>query len=85
MSKNTKNTVPKKEDKSSEQLLFKRENYLLMLASVVVIVIGFTLMSGTEDIFSSTKITVAPLTVLLGFVIGVFAIFFRKKEQNGDH
>ena len=85
MSKTTKNTAPKKEDKSAGQLLFRRENYLLMLASVLIITVGFSLMTGTEDIFSTTKITVAPLTVLFGFVVGVFAIFFRKKEQNGDN
>ncbi|MDX5319727.1 MAG: DUF3098 domain-containing protein [Bacteroidota bacterium] len=79
MSKNNAQQAAKKEDKAGNALLFGRENYLLMLLSVVFIVIGFTLMSGTEDIFSTTKITVAPITVLLGFVIGVFSIFYKKK------
>lgn len=71
--------MSKKEIKSGSPLLFGRENYLLMAASVLFIVVGFTLMSGSEDIFSTTKITVAPVVVLLGFVIGVFAIFYKKK------
>lgn len=71
--------MSKKEIKSGSPLLFGRENYLLMAASVLFIVVGFTLMSGSEDIFSPTKITVAPVVVLLGFVIGVFAIFYKKK------
>lgn len=70
----------KKEEKGAASgMLFGRENYLLMIASVVFIVVGFSLMAGSEDIFSTTKITVAPITVLIGFVIGVFAIFFKKK------
>lgn len=79
MSKNTPQQPVKKDFKGESTLLFGRENYLLMAASVLFIVVGFTLMSGTEDIFSSTKITVAPIVVLLGFVIGVFAIFYKKK------
>ncbi|TNE79445.1 MAG: DUF3098 domain-containing protein [Bacteroidetes bacterium] len=67
------------EGKSQDGLLFGRENYLIMLAGVVIIAIGFMLMSGKEDIFSSTKITVAPILVLLGFVVEVFAIFYKKK------
>lgn len=70
---------PKSEAKQSGKLLFTKENYFLMLASVAVVVLGFALMTGKEDIYSPTKITVAPITVLIGYVIGVFAIFYRKK------
>ena len=45
-----------------------------MILGVVFIAIGFTLMSGTEDIFSTTKLTVAPILVMIGFVIEIFAI-----------
>jgi hypothetical protein len=31
-------------------------------------------MSGTEEIFSTTKLTVAPILVMIGFVIEIFAI-----------
>ncbi len=79
MSKNNPQANSKKEDNGGSSLLFGRENYLLMIASVVFIVVGFSLMAGSEDIFSTTKITVAPITVLIGFVIGVFAIFYKKK------
>jgi hypothetical protein len=44
------------------------------------LVIGFALMSGTEDIYNSTKLTVAPIVVFLGFVMGIVAIFYRKKS-----
>ncbi len=71
--------------KTETPLLFSKENYILMIAGVLVIFIGFWLMAGKEDIFSTTKITVAPLLVLAGFVIEVFAIFYKKKSaDNGD-
>jgi hypothetical protein len=38
------------------------------------------LMSGTTDIYNSTKLTVAPIVVILGFILGIVAIFYRKKS-----
>lgn len=60
--------------KAEEHFIFGKQNYSLMILGVVFIAIGFTLMSGTEDIFSSTKLTVAPILVMIGFVIEIFAI-----------
>lgn len=85
MSTKSTKEAGKAEGKSQEGLLFGRENYLIMIAGVVIIAIGFMLMSGKEDIFSTTKITVAPILVLLGFVVEVFAIFYKKKSVNGDN
>jgi hypothetical protein len=61
-------------------MLFGTMNYILTGASILVLVIGFALMSGTEDIYNSTKLTVAPIVVFLGFVMGILAIFYRKKS-----
>jgi len=38
------------------------------------------LMSGKTDIYNSTKLTVAPIVVILGFILGIVAIFYRKKS-----
>lgn len=69
--------------------LFTKDNYLIMAAGVVVIILGFTLMTGAandnpevfpkEEIYSFRRITLAPILVLLGFVIEVFAILKRPK------
>ena len=45
-----------------------------MIVGVALIAIGFTLMSGSDDIFSSTKLTVAPLLVMAGFIVELVAI-----------
>jgi hypothetical protein len=72
-----KNTKP---EQQSQPMLFGTMNYILTGASILVLVIGFALMSGTEDIYNSTKLTVAPIVVFLGFVMGIVAIFYRKKS-----
>lgn len=59
---------------------FGKQNYILMLVGLVVIVIGFTLMAGKEDIYNSTKLTVAPIVVILGFVIEIVAIMRKPKD-----
>lgn len=62
-------------------------NILLICISLIIIVVGFTIMVGepsgaTEynpDIFSTRRITVGPMVALFGFVAMVFAILFRPK------
>ena len=61
--------------------VFGKENYRLMIIGLVVIIIGFALMSGTEDIMSFNKITLAPILVLLGFGIE-FAAILKKTKDN---
>ncbi len=73
-----KNKTTKQETKS-QPMLFGPMNYILTGASILVLVIGFSLMSGTEDIYNSTKLTVAPIVVFLGFILGIVAIFYKKK------
>lgn len=65
-------------------------NSILIIACVLVIVIGFALMTGapsgaTEynpDIFSFRRITVGPMIALAGFVLMIVAILFPKHRGN---
>jgi uncharacterized RDD family membrane protein YckC len=79
----TNKSAPKKQLSGSRHMVFGKMNYILTLVSLAVLVIGFALMTGRTDIFSSTKITVAPIVVILGFIIGLAAIFYR--EKNGEN
>jgi hypothetical protein len=63
------------------QFVFGKENYRIFLIAIAVVVIGFALMSGTTDIYDFRKIVLAPVTVLVGFGIGFFAIF-KKSEKK---
>ena len=72
-----------KKDTPSQEI-FGKENYLWMLVGAVVLALGFFLMSGGKstdptkfidnDIYSTTRITVAPALIIIGFIIEIFAI-----------
>ncbi len=62
--------------------VFGKRNYQLFLLSIAVVALGFILMMGTEDIYSFTKITLAPFVVVAGFALGVVAILIKPKNSN---
>ncbi len=64
--------------------VFEKINYQLFVASVLVVVLGFILMTGTEDIYSFTKITLAPFVVVLGFALGFVAILYKPKNKKNN-
>jgi len=64
--------------------VFSKLNYQLFIASLVLVVIGFALMSGETDIYSFTKITLAPIVVVLGFALGFVAILYRPKTTKTE-
>jgi hypothetical protein len=66
-------------DSKPVHFIFDKGNYRLLIISIAIVALGFILMSGTTDIYSTTKIVVAPLVVLAGFALGFFAIF-KKPE-----
>ena len=72
---------------------FGAKNYALMGAGLLVVVVGFILMSGggdhtvtefDESIYSVRRITIAPIMVLLGFVTVALGIMIRFKRNNND-
>lgn len=62
-------------------LLYDKSNYRILAISVLIVAIGFVLMSGTTDIYNSTKIVIAPIVVLAGFALGFWAIL-KKPESK---
>jgi hypothetical protein len=75
----SKDKMSKKIDADEKDYVFGKENYLLMIAGIVIIFVGFVLMSGSEDIFDFRKLTLAPIVVLIGFVVEVVAIMRKTK------
>lgn len=72
--------------KTSGGSLFEKKNLTWMLLGLVLIALGMFLMSGgqsntdpsvfnKEAVYSSTRITVAPLLILAGLIIEIVAIF----------
>ena len=70
--------------------IFSKQNYIWMLAGLALIAIGMFLMAGgksenpavfdTKEVYSATRITIAPLLILAGLVVEVFAIFRKPKS-----
>ena len=70
--------------------IFSKQNYVWMLAGIVLIAIGMFLMAGGKsdnpavfnenEVYSKTRITVAPLVILAGLVLEIFAIFRKQKS-----
>ena len=78
---NTKKTNDKVSQVPTGYFIFGKENYIIMAIGVFVIILGFYLMAGKENILEDkVKITVAPILILLGFIIGIFAIMKPKKD-----
>jgi hypothetical protein len=76
-----KSTATDKASTTPGVFMFERINYILMLVGVAVITLGFILMSGSEDIFNTTKLTVAPIVVMIGFVIEAIAIMYKPANK----
>ncbi len=70
-----------KTDTQPVKLIFEKSNYMWFIISIAVVTLGFILMAGTTDIYSNTKIVVAPIVVLIGFGIGFYAIL-KKPEAK---
>ena len=71
-------------------LAFGKANYVLLAIGMVVVIIGFLLMSGSgsmetaydPDIFSARRIKVAPVVCLVGFVSMIYAVIYRPKNKE---
>lgn len=73
-------------------ILFTRDNYIWMAIGAVIIAIGMFLMSGgknpdpnafdTSLVYSDTRITIAPIVILLGFVVEIYAIFRKPAVRS---
>ncbi len=71
--------------------LFENDNYMWMGIGAVVVAIGMFLMSGGKNpnpsqfdykiVYSTTRITIAPILILAGLMVEIYAIFKRPKAH----
>ena len=69
--------------------LFDKQNLWLMLLGVAVIAIGMLLMVGGrsndpntfnyDEVYSARRISVAPVLIIIGLAIEIYAIFKKSK------
>lgn len=79
-------------DTQNTPRMFEKSNFQWMLIGAVVIALGMFLMAGgksndpsvfnKDEVYSATRITIAPLLILLGLGIEVFAIFKKSPSEK---
>jgi hypothetical protein len=93
MAKNSKpvaqEAIKKTEDAILPIFAFGKENYVLMVVGVLLIILGFILMTGggskdpnvfNEEMFDFRRLTLSPILILIGFGIEIVAIMKRPKD-----
>ena len=77
----------------NDAFLFDKKNFVILIIGLVFIALGFILMTGggsddpevfNPEIFSTTRIAIAPFLILVGFVIEIVAIMMRPKTNQED-
>lgn len=73
-----------KEQDPRTKLAFGPRNFQIMLAGIVVLLLGFVIMSleTAEFGFGVLGLTVGPVVLVIGFVIQFFAIFHQDKSAK---
>lgn len=72
--------------------LFGKENITWMLIGLAVMAVGFFLMTGgksddpntfnVDSVYSFTRITIAPILIIAGLIIEIFAIMRKPKNDE---
>ncbi|MEC8853550.1 MAG: DUF3098 domain-containing protein [Bacteroidota bacterium] len=77
-------------EKNTLDFAFTKQNYMLLLTGVALICAGLLLMIGggsddptvfSDKIFDSQRLTLAPILIAAGFIVEIFAILHKPKEE----
>lgn len=76
------------DDMSNKKFSLSKINLIMVAVAVVVLVVGFLLMSGVSsgdvynpDIFAPRYITIGPMISLAGFVLMIVAILYKPRKK----
>lgn len=81
----------KRKEAAKPAFIFGKKNYTFMLIGLGVIALGFILMSGggsddpnvfSPEIFSWRRIRLAPMLVIIGFAIEMYAILLNPEKED---
>ena len=70
---------------------FTRLNYILMGIGALLLILGYVFIGGGEqrgdhfdpaEIYHPMRITIAPILILLGFLVEVVAIFYKAQIKD---
>lgn len=74
-----------------KNFVFGKENFIILAISILLVIVGFWLMSGaktTEEtgfnpaVFNTRRIIIAPIVTMAGFIMVVWAILKKTKDEK---
>lgn len=81
-----------KEYSKNAPFSFNGKNYKLLLIGLAINILGFILMMGgaaedpnefsSEELFSTTRITIAPMLIVLGYIVIMYSIMKKPKSTS---
>jgi hypothetical protein len=79
-------------DKANHRFAFQKVNFQLLLIGLAINFIGFLLMIGgkspdpakfdANELFSTIRITIAPILVVAGYLVIIYAIMKKPKNNT---
>lgn len=81
---------PQQNDDKKLQFAFGRTNYILMAVGLIILALGYILLSGggshdptvfNDAMFDARRLYVAPILIVAGFIVEIIAILFKSKKQ----
>lgn len=79
-----------KEKETNKMLPLAKENYKILIIGIVLMVLGYLLMGGGKpedpnefnpEVFSFTRITLAPILILAGIAVEFYGIVKKPKDN----
>ncbi|MEQ9229740.1 MAG: DUF3098 domain-containing protein [Cyclobacteriaceae bacterium] len=69
---------------SDPRFAFAKINYIIMIAGLVVMALGFIIMSSDSEPygFGFLGLTLGPIVLMTGFLIQFVAIFYKAKKNE---
>ena len=73
------------------EFIFSKKNYLLLISGLILILSGLALMVGggsedpskfSDEIFNFQRLTLAPVLIVSGFVLEIFAIMSKSERKK---
>ena len=83
--------MSKIEKTEAVEFAFCKKNYIYMGLGLILIILGLVLLAGggsedpaifSEEIFNFRRMTIAPVIMLAGFIIEIYAIMYRPKVKD---
>ncbi len=81
-----------KKPRTAPSVLFTKDNFKWMIIGAIVVALGMILMAGGKNqdpnqfdykiVYSTTRVTIAPIVIVLGLLIEIYAIFKKPKQQQ---